>query len=113
MSRQFRTLPSAVATLLALSMGACSDVPTTILVPSGPAASATKFWEVGSSVAWNRTARELISTRADAFIQPFRRASSPTFRSRSTTPSWRPKRRRSVACTHHRQRRQRVHLSSC
>jgi len=37
------------------------------LVPSGPAASETKFWEAGSSVAWNQTARELISTRADAF----------------------------------------------
>lgn len=46
-----------------LAIGACSE-PTTAPVPDGPQLSAVKFWEAGSSVAWNQTARDLIAARA-------------------------------------------------
>jgi len=58
------TRRSALIPALALALGACSD-PTASppLVPTGPQLSAVKFWEAGSSVAWNRTAREIITAR--------------------------------------------------
>src|SRR5689334_12454085 len=53
-------LALAATTLVAVS--ACSD--STSPPPSGsPSASAVKFWEAGSSVAWNNTARGLIASR--------------------------------------------------
>lgn len=48
---------------LALSLGACSDPIAPSLPPAGPQLSAVKFWESGSSVAWNQTARDLIAAR--------------------------------------------------
>lgn len=44
---------------VALALSACHDAPTA--APAATAsASAVKFWNVGSSVAWNTTARELL-----------------------------------------------------
>jgi len=50
---------------VALAGAACGDqsVAPTAVSESG-ALSATKFWEVGSSVAWNATARGLVASRA-------------------------------------------------
>ena len=66
MSYRPHSLPNVALAVLALSIGACSDAPTvpSTPTPGGPSLSAVKFWDVGSSVAWNRTARELIVTRA-------------------------------------------------
>ena len=61
MTHRARTLQCVLSTALAL--GACGD-PTTSPVPEGPHLSAVKFWEAGSSVAWNQTARDLIAARA-------------------------------------------------
>ena len=44
---------------LTLSLGACADPTATPSVPAGPQLSAVKFWDVGSSVAWNQMARDL------------------------------------------------------
>ncbi len=60
--RRTRALQSLMVTLLALA--ACQDftAPPSIASSAGsPAASETKFWEANSSVAWNTTARELIT----------------------------------------------------
>jgi membrane-associated phospholipid phosphatase len=51
-----------MAIALALT-AACAGEPTAP-APDGPRASATKFWEAGSSVAWNATARDLMVARA-------------------------------------------------
>ena len=58
---------------LAAGLGACADTPTD---PSSNAeavpqlsSSAVKFWESGSTVAWNRTARELMTARGVAAPQ--------------------------------------------
>src|SRR5688500_7806510 len=57
----------ASATLLAaaaLAAAACTE-PTTSPAPADQQSlSAVKFWDVGSSVAWNKTARDLIASRA-------------------------------------------------
>jgi membrane-associated phospholipid phosphatase len=59
-------LALAAATLFVVS--ACSES-TTSPAPSGsPSASAVKFWEAGSSVAWNQTARDLIASRSVAAV---------------------------------------------
>jgi len=44
---------------LTLSLGACADPTATPSAPAGPQLSAVKFWDVGSSVAWNQMARDL------------------------------------------------------
>jgi len=46
-----------------LLISACSDTVATSPRPSGASFSAVKFSEVGSSVAWNQTARDLIVAR--------------------------------------------------
>ena len=56
-SSSWLTILSAAALL-----GACNDV------PSGPgdtrvSSSAVKFWEAGSAVAWNQTARDILALR--------------------------------------------------
>jgi membrane-associated phospholipid phosphatase len=62
-SHHTRALLSALAAALSLSVGACSDPTTPSLAPNGPQLAAVKFWEAGSSVAWNQTARDLIAAR--------------------------------------------------
>ena len=59
--RRTRALQSLMITTLAL--GACQDftAPPPIAPAASPAVSATKFWEASSSVAWNTTARGLIT----------------------------------------------------
>lgn len=58
-SRSFQTLATA-----ALVLAACAE-PTTSVVSDAPRMQgATKFWEAGSSVSWNETARNLIVSRA-------------------------------------------------
>jgi len=47
----------------ALLISACSDTVATSPRPSGASFSAVKFSDVGSSVAWNQTARDLIVAR--------------------------------------------------
>ena len=47
----------------ALLISACGDTVATSPRPSGASFSAVKFSEVGSSVAWNQTARDLIVAR--------------------------------------------------
>src|SRR5688500_2753458 len=49
---------------LAMAATACGDQSVAPTAVPGPALSATKFWEVGSSVAWNATARGLVVSRA-------------------------------------------------
>jgi hypothetical protein len=63
MSYRSNLLPNVALAALALSIGACADATSAPTMPSRPSLSAVKFWEVGSSVAWNRTARELIASR--------------------------------------------------
>jgi hypothetical protein len=63
MSHRPCRLPRVLAATLALSIAACSDPTTPSSIPTGPRLSAVKFWEVGSSVAWNQTARDLIAAR--------------------------------------------------
>jgi len=55
-------LALAATTLFAVS--ACSESATSPAPSGSPSASAVKFWEAGSSVAWNNTARGLIASRA-------------------------------------------------
>ena len=59
--RRTRALQSLMIPVLALA--ACQDFtsPPSIAPAGSPAASATKFWEATSSVAWNTTARDLIA----------------------------------------------------
>lgn len=49
----------------ALMVGACGDAPTAP-ASGGAELSVVKFWEAGSSVGWNQTARDLIAARAVA-----------------------------------------------
>lgn len=63
MFRHVRTTTRGVAALLVLAIGACAEP---IAVPpdvARPQFSAVKFWDAGSSVAWNTTARQLITLR--------------------------------------------------
>jgi membrane-associated phospholipid phosphatase len=61
MTHRIRALQGVLTA--ALAVGACSDS-TTAPAPEGPQLSAVKFWEAGSSLAWNQTARDLIALRA-------------------------------------------------
>ena len=77
-----RSIPSTlVAVVVALALAACGDVATSPPTPGGapptdpspttpwptdPSSSAVKFWEAGSSVYWNRVARELLPTHPQA-----------------------------------------------
>jgi membrane-associated phospholipid phosphatase len=62
-----RTSRSFAGLGIMLALAACSDVPVApTLAPPDAALSATKFWEVGSSVAWNKAARDLIVSRSVA-----------------------------------------------
>jgi len=60
--RRIRALPSVMAA--ALVVGACSEATSSPLAAGDPSLAAVKFWEAGSSVAWNQTARQLIASRA-------------------------------------------------
>ena len=55
---------SAIA--VAIGMTACSEPTSTVQLDPPSQQSSVKFWEAGSSVAWNQTARELIASRAVA-----------------------------------------------
>ena len=60
MSHRSRSL----VVLAALASGACGDPTTTVSPALGRGQlSAVKFWEAGSSVSWNQTAREIIAAR--------------------------------------------------
>jgi membrane-associated phospholipid phosphatase len=63
MYHPFRTRLSVLIPALALALGACSDPTASPPALTGPQLSAVKFWEAGSSVAWNQTAREIIAAR--------------------------------------------------
>src|SRR5690349_10252502 len=56
-------LRSVIVGAVALSLGACNDPTATVAAPTRPQFSAVKFWDAGSSVAWNETARDLIAAR--------------------------------------------------
>jgi hypothetical protein len=64
MNRIYRKPAIALISAVAIAASACSE--TTTAPPTGatPEYAAVKFWEAGSSVAWNQTARELIASRA-------------------------------------------------
>ena len=47
----------------ALIVSACSDTTATAPRPGAASRSAVKFWEAGSSLAWNQSARDLIVAR--------------------------------------------------
>ncbi len=47
----------------ALAVAACSDSTTSPARDEPQSLSAVKFWDAGSSVAWNQTARDLIASR--------------------------------------------------
>lgn len=54
----------AAALLAALALGACSEAPTSAVADGPQFQGAIKFWEAGSSVSWNKTARDLVVARA-------------------------------------------------
>jgi membrane-associated phospholipid phosphatase len=58
-----RTTLRAVAALLTLAVGACDEPIAAPLGVARPQFSAVKFWDAGSSVAWNTTARQVIDIR--------------------------------------------------
>ena len=68
MSQRSHTLPGVLAVALALSTGACSDRVASPVGPDAPRAAAVKFWDAGSSVAWNITARQLAVARGSSAI---------------------------------------------
>jgi len=47
----------------ALAVVACSDAATVPTAPVASSQAAVKFWDAGSSVSWNKTARDLIAAR--------------------------------------------------
>ena len=63
MSACSRTFVRAAPVVLAIAVGACNEPTASSLIPTRPQLSAVKFWEAGSSVAWNKTARDLIAAR--------------------------------------------------
>lgn len=69
LSPQDRTTTHRVLALLlgsaalTVSLGACAEPAASPLTPAGPQVSRVKFWDVGSSVAWNQTARDLLVVR--------------------------------------------------
>ena len=58
---------------LVLCLTACSDALSPPTTPAVSAAneSAVKFWEVGSSVAWNGTARDLLAVPNNPYASPY------------------------------------------
>ena len=58
-----RAVLRVVPVVLAIAVGACNEPTASSLIPTRPQLSAVKFWEAGSSVAWNKTARDLIAAR--------------------------------------------------
>jgi hypothetical protein len=64
MSYRYHLLSKVTLAGFAVLVGACTDSVSAPTIPDRPSLSEVKFWEVGSSVAWNRTARELIAARA-------------------------------------------------
>jgi membrane-associated phospholipid phosphatase len=52
----------------ALTLGACSDAPSAPDVVPLSSSAAVKFWEAGSAVAWNRTARDILASRTTSPI---------------------------------------------
>lgn len=63
MPHQPSSLLTVLAAVLPLAMGACTEPSASPVAPTRPQLSAVKFWESGSSVAWNKTARDLIAAR--------------------------------------------------
>jgi len=63
MSHRPRALLSALTAMLALSASACTEPTASRPATTQPQLAAVKFWEAGSSVAWNQTAREIITAR--------------------------------------------------
>src|SRR5688572_8663561 len=62
-NRITKTSKSFLVVAAVLAVGACSEA-TTSPQPDGVSSlSAVKFWDVGSSVSWNKTARDLIAAR--------------------------------------------------
>ncbi|HYW30461.1 MAG TPA: hypothetical protein VE869_03060, partial [Gemmatimonas sp.] len=64
-------VPALVALAVSLTLGGCSEAPTSTIESSNETSIATaalakggapKFWEQGSSVYWNRMGRELLAT---------------------------------------------------
>ena len=66
MSQRSHIMPGILAVALALSAGACSDRVASPFGPEAPRSAAIKFWDAGSSVAWNTTARQLAGARASS-----------------------------------------------
>jgi membrane-associated phospholipid phosphatase len=52
-----------LAVTAVLSVGACTEPTASRPAATRPQLSSVKFWEVGSSVAWNQTARDLLVVR--------------------------------------------------
>ena len=63
MSIYSRTVVRVAAVGLAIAVAACSEPTASSRIPAQAQLSAVKFWEAGSSVAWNKTARDLIAAR--------------------------------------------------
>ena len=68
MSQRSHVLPGILAVALALPASACSDRVSPPLGPGAPRAAAVKFWDAGSSVAWNATARQLAAARGSSAV---------------------------------------------
>jgi membrane-associated phospholipid phosphatase len=62
MTHHPRALLHAAAAVFALAIGGCTE-PTASSFDISPTLSEVKFWEVGSSVAWNQTARDILAAR--------------------------------------------------
>lgn len=61
-----RALAAALAAALAVT--ACAEPVTSPPAAGSPSLSAVKFWNAGSSVSWNQTARDLIAARNVAAV---------------------------------------------
>src|SRR5687768_5263081 len=69
MSKPFLTR-AFLGAATALTLTACGDPSSPAMRVGSPSTSAVKQWETGSSVAWNRTARELMAARGAPFAGP-------------------------------------------
>ena len=63
MTRHPRALLHAATAVFALSIGGCTEPTASPKADTRPNLSAVKFWDVGSSVAWNQTARDILAAR--------------------------------------------------
>ena len=72
----------ALALSAALAAGACTEPATSVgpTPPSDVSASAVKFWEVGSSVKWNRRTVALFRARGGNFGRPMTYVSLAQYR---------------------------------